>query len=210
MHPTQCLFGVNSLDFLGYHVPDKGILPLFQKVIAIKAFPSPTTVRKLQQLLGLLNFLSQIPHSPVKHIGPSLRTHLQSKENAAVDSSRSRGFRLFQRRMITSATNHAFSSTVVSISASSSAVGAVLQQEVSGMLLPINFFWMLTLADTYYSMFHRELSACYEVIRQFCPLEKERLHGVHWSQVPGLHSFPSLQYTPSSSATPLLHLGFHS
>ncbi len=52
----KSVFGVPSLDFLGYHVDSTGIRPLENKIQAVREFPRPTSKRKLREFLGLVNF----------------------------------------------------------------------------------------------------------------------------------------------------------
>jgi len=56
INPQKCIFGVESLDFLGHHVDCHGICPLEEKVQTIRNFPQPNTQRKLREFLGLVNF----------------------------------------------------------------------------------------------------------------------------------------------------------
>ena len=49
--PKKCIFGVKSLEFVGYVVDKKGITPLPRKIQAITKFPTPT-IQKC--LLGFL------------------------------------------------------------------------------------------------------------------------------------------------------------
>ncbi|XP_077560621.1 uncharacterized protein LOC144175416 [Haemaphysalis longicornis] len=53
---TNSEFGVPALDFLGHRLDATGIRPLSNKVQAILDFPTPTSVTKLRQVLGLVNF----------------------------------------------------------------------------------------------------------------------------------------------------------
>ena len=63
INPSKCLFGVDSLEFLGHHVSSQGIRPLAGKVDAVKQFPRPPTARKLREFIGLINFYHRfIPH----------------------------------------------------------------------------------------------------------------------------------------------------
>ncbi|GFS10959.1 Pol polyprotein [Elysia marginata] len=55
----KCLFGQNSIDFLGHQVSQFGSIPLPAKVKAIKDFPRPLTVKKLQEFLGMINFYNR-------------------------------------------------------------------------------------------------------------------------------------------------------
>ena len=50
------LFGVLSLEFLGHQVPKKGSSPTQAKVKVIQTFPQPSTVKGLQEFLGMINF----------------------------------------------------------------------------------------------------------------------------------------------------------
>ena len=56
INPAKCVFSVTSLDFLGHHVSAAGTSPLSSKVQAIAYFPAPTTICKLHDFLGLVNF----------------------------------------------------------------------------------------------------------------------------------------------------------
>jgi len=47
---------VRELDFLGHRVSAAGASPLPAHVKAVDAFLPPTTVKELQQFLGLINF----------------------------------------------------------------------------------------------------------------------------------------------------------
>ena len=56
INPAKCEFGVSSLTFLGHVVNQHGIQPLDEKVEHIRDFPPPTSLRKLREFLGLVNF----------------------------------------------------------------------------------------------------------------------------------------------------------
>ncbi|KAK3752626.1 hypothetical protein RRG08_008769 [Elysia crispata] len=52
----KCLFGVSSLEFLGHQISKKGSSPTQAKVKVIQTFPQPSTVKGLQEFLGMINF----------------------------------------------------------------------------------------------------------------------------------------------------------
>ena len=52
----KCIFGVNSVEFLGHEVSQYGTVPLPSKVKSIADFPKPSTVKGLQEFLGMINF----------------------------------------------------------------------------------------------------------------------------------------------------------
>lgn len=49
-------FGVDSLDFLGHRIDQRGIQPVSLRVQVIKDYPQPSTTKKLRQFLGLINY----------------------------------------------------------------------------------------------------------------------------------------------------------
>ena len=60
---TKCVLGVSSIEFLGHHVDAEGIVPFPEKVRAIRDFPRPSTVKGLQEFLGMLHFYHRfVPH----------------------------------------------------------------------------------------------------------------------------------------------------
>ena len=56
INPAKSVFGVSSLEFLGHKVSANGIHPLDSKIQAIRDFPLPTSLTKLREFLGLVNF----------------------------------------------------------------------------------------------------------------------------------------------------------
>ncbi len=52
----KCAFAQSSVDFLGHHVSAEGATPLQSHITAVQDFPLPSTVRKLQGFLGMINF----------------------------------------------------------------------------------------------------------------------------------------------------------
>ena len=52
----KCLFGVPSLEFLGHQVSKNGSGPRQAKVEVIQNFPQPSTIKGVQEFLGMINF----------------------------------------------------------------------------------------------------------------------------------------------------------
>ena len=60
----KCLFGEKSLNFLGQQISQFGSIPLPDEVKAIEDFPKPSTVKGLQEYLGMINFYHRfLPHA---------------------------------------------------------------------------------------------------------------------------------------------------
>ena len=72
----KCLFGVNSLEFLGYSIDATGIKPVEKKVQALQKFPPPTKQKELLAFLGALNYyrssLPRLESPPSSPDGPSV------------------------------------------------------------------------------------------------------------------------------------------
>jgi hypothetical protein len=59
LNKTKCEFNKNSLKYLGHLITDKGISADPDKINSIISLKSPTNVKKLQEFLGLVNYLSK-------------------------------------------------------------------------------------------------------------------------------------------------------
>ncbi len=56
INAEKCVWGVESIDFLGHCVSSSGVEPLPSHVAAVQEFPRPETVKELQAFLGMVNF----------------------------------------------------------------------------------------------------------------------------------------------------------
>ena len=56
INPAKCQFGVSSLQFLGHLIDEHGIHPLADKIKVIQDYLKPTSVCKLWEFLGMMNF----------------------------------------------------------------------------------------------------------------------------------------------------------
>nr|VZI19045.1 unnamed protein product [Spirometra erinaceieuropaei] len=134
LNVDRCLFGVNSLDFLGRHVDLHGITPLTEKVQCILSFPVPNTLTQLRRFLGLNNYYRRfIPHcaailapltdllkskaKPIE-LSPAAHTAFEEAKKALADAT-----------MLHHLSSDAHTQLILTTDASSSAVGAVLHQQ---------------------------------------------------------------------------------
>ena len=175
IHPTKCVFGAESVDFLGHRVTADGISPLPQKVLAIKDFPRPGTVRKLREFLGMVNYYHRFIPQAAASLAPLNDLLKGTKKNSpkplqwttnAVSAFEAIKDRLASLTLLAYPVPNA--TTVLSTDASAEAVGAVLQQKVGDTLRPIAFFSRrLDPPQRSYSAFDRELLAVFEAVRHF-------------------------------------------
>ena len=175
IHPAKCVLGVDSVDFLSHKVTADGLRPLPQKVSAIQDFPRPTTARKLREFLGIVNYYHRFIPGAADILRPlnGMLTGLQkgSQKTLVWTSEGVESFTAIKSKIATItllAHQSPYASTVLTTDASATAVGAVLQQRISGSLMPLAFFSRrLEPRERRYSTFHRELLAVYLAVRHF-------------------------------------------
>ncbi|PIK35199.1 pol polyprotein [Apostichopus japonicus] len=173
INPTKCVFGADSVDFLGHHVTSQGISALPEKVTAIQAFTEPTTLKQLREFLGMFNFYRRfVPHCadlllPLTDMLKGERKNAKITLNDAQQKAFSQAKETLAK---TTLLTHPRADAPIHVStdASDFAVGGVLHQTIEGQQQPIaSFSKKLQPAETRYSTFSRELLAIYLTIRHF-------------------------------------------
>ena len=174
INPSKCIFGTTSIEFLGHQISSHGISPLVQKVQAIQDFPAPSSLRKLREFLGLVNFYRRfIPHCAalVQPLTDLLSPKRTGTETLYLSEDALAAFKAVKTALANAALlTHPNSAApyCLMVDASTVAVGGVLQQYVHNIWQPISFFSKrLRPAETKYSTFSRELLSIYLSIRHF-------------------------------------------
>nr|VZI16354.1 unnamed protein product [Spirometra erinaceieuropaei] len=171
INAAKCEFGVPSLIFLGHEVNSDGIKPVPEKVSVISTFPVPTTISQLRRFLWMVNYYHHfLPHgATILQPLNSLLTH--SKKTLVMTEEAVTSFNDVKAALADAtllAHPRSDAQLTLMADASSTAVGASLQQTVGGVLQPLAFFSKkLSPAETRYSVFGRELLAVYLSIRHF-------------------------------------------
>ena len=139
----MCL-GASTVEFLGHDISGDGIRPLPSKVDAVNRFPRPTTVKQLQEFLGMINYYHRlIPNAagiltPLYHLSSAKQKQLgewnQTHEHAFTSAKDS----LAQAAML--ATPNSADNLYLVTDASNIAIGAVLEQGTDGHRRPLGFF----------------------------------------------------------------------
>lgn len=173
----KCVLGVQQLDFLSHRITSKGIAPSPEKVSAIIEVPEPTSIKHIQQFVGMVNYYHRfIPRlaellKPIhEHLAYLLKLPKTSK-NFSWTQSCSEAFTAVKQSlaevvMLAHPLDEGFFS--ITTDASNFAIGAVLQQFKDGYWEPLAFFSKkLQPAEIKYSAFGRELLAIYLAIKQF-------------------------------------------
>ena len=167
INPSKCEFGVPSIKFLGHTIDCHGIRPLESKAKVIQDFPVPTSLCKLREFLGLINFYRRfIPHCA--DILQPLTDRLSCKRKTKAIELSEEELLAFGKAKAALAEHTLLVHPLVDaplclmVDASNHAVGGVLNQCIDGQMKPISFFSKrLQPAETKYSTFGRELLAVY-------------------------------------------------
>ncbi len=194
INPAKCVFAADTVEFLGHQVTATGLTPLRRHVSALQDLPRPQDVPQLQRFLGLVNFYRRFLPGIAGTLRP-LTDALKGKPKKLLWSSDMELSFVASKAALASATAlaHPSPSAPVSLAvdASSTHVGAVLQQKHRSGWKPLAFFSKkLSATETRYSTFDRELLAVYLALRHFrFLLEGRRFHILtdHTPLVSALH-----------------------
>ena len=56
VHPGKCVFGADSIDFLGHRISANSLQPQEEKLAAVRDLPAPTDLHSLRAALGLFSY----------------------------------------------------------------------------------------------------------------------------------------------------------
>ena len=167
----KCRFGCDQIEFLGHLIDTQGARPLPSKVEAIQQFPLPTTVKDLQRFAGMVNFYHRFIPAAATFMAPIYQAIANTNKILEWTHELQLAFEQ-AKRALASATllqhPHPEAPLSLSVDASDVAVGAVLEQWVTGQWKPLAFFSRkLRKPETKYSAFDRELLAVHLAVRHF-------------------------------------------
>ena len=176
INASKCVFGHNTLTFLGHEVSEQGVRPLPHKVTAIESYPFPKDVHSLRRFLGLINFYHRFIPNAAEIQAPLTNLIRSPKKNDRTPIIQTqellRAFELCKQSVI-EATQLTFPDPQAQLylctDASSLSVGGALYQTRSdGIKEPLGFFSnKLNTAQQKYSTYDRELYAVYAAIKFF-------------------------------------------
>ena len=145
----KCTFGAEKVDFLGHEISSSGVRPMASKVDAVSKFPTPSTVKGLQEFIDMVNYyhrsVPEVAKTMLPLNKPPSRMWNGSWQERSCWPTRMTGTPL---RLTTDASNLA--------------CGVVLEQMVNGRPQPLAFYSRkLKPAETRYSNLDRELTVVY-------------------------------------------------
>ena len=190
----KCVLGVSELDFLGFRVTKEGILPLAEKVEAIRAVKVPTTVKELQRFCGMVNYYRKSIRQAAHHMD-ALFAALEGKPKTLKwTEERDIAFKAIKEALANCAMlRHPRHNATLALTtdASDIAMGAVLEQRGPQGWEPLAFFSArFKNNERRWPPFDRELCAAFRSIRHFRYMLEGRfftLYTDHQSLVPALH-----------------------
>ena len=196
----KCTFGASEIEFLGHIISQHGVTPIREKADAIQRFPKPTTVKGLQEFLGLVTFYHRFLPNIASTLAP-LNELLKGKPKLLTWNTDA----AFQnaKRALADATLLTFPAPNAELrlttNASDIAIGAVLEQHLNGYSAPLAFYSKkLSNTERRYSTFDRELLAVYLVTKHFKHLLEARHFKIQTDHLPLVHAF-SKKTDPCSS-----------
>ena len=171
INPGKCTFAVTSLKFLGHMVSETGLVPLPRHVAAIQNFPPPSSVKHLQQFLGLINFYRRFLPSIARTLKPLTDLLRGSPKTLEWPLAAAGAFVAAKEALVAAVPlSHPAPGSRLSLAvdASDTHVGGVLQQLENRSWRPLAFFSQkLSPTQVRYSTFDRELQAAFSTIRHF-------------------------------------------
>jgi hypothetical protein len=191
-------------------VDEAGITPLPRHVTAVQDCPPPADIKQLQRFLGLINFYRRFLPAVARTLQP-LTDLLKGSPKVLLWSPAAEAAFIAAKAALVAAVPlcHPAPNAVLSLSvdASDSHVGGVLQQQVGKGWKPLAFFSKkLAPPEMKYSTFDRELLAAFSTIRHFRFLLEGRQFQLLTDHKPLVAAM--VRVTPPQSARQQRHLAY--
>ena len=171
LNPEKCSLAKSSMEFLGHALSGEGVKPTEDKVNAITNFPTPKTIKSLQEFIGMITYYHRFLPGIAKILAPLHDALSGKKKKLAWSPALQQAFEN-AKRAISRAVMLSFPGRNAQLQlltdASDHAIGAALHQLTPRGPAPVAFFSRkLSPAEQRYSTFDRELLAVYAAVRHF-------------------------------------------
>lgn len=194
---TKCIFGQPEVNFLGFKISSQGYSPVSERVEAILSFKKPETIEELRRFLGVTNYYrrcipnaatSQLPlNGYIQHSikNDKTKVHWTEEANKAFEEC---------KQKIADITLLAYPSQnakmTLTTDASSTAIGAKLEQLVNNNWEPLGFFSRkLSSGEQRYCTYDRELLAIFASIQFFQHMLECRNFTIKTDHKPLIYAF---------------------
>ena len=189
----KCVLGKSKIEFLGHEVDSQGIRPLKEKVEAILAVKSPTTVKELQRFHGMVNYYRRFVRAAAHHMCHLFDALAGKPKKLEWNDKLQYSFDSIKQALANSTLLHHPDSSLplaVTTDASDVAIGGVVEQRGPEGWEPLAFFSKkLTTGQKAWCPYDRELLAAHQGIRHFKHYVEGRaftLYTDHQSLIPSL------------------------
>lgn len=197
INPSKCNFGQSEVKFLGYKITEKGIQPLEDKVLAISNYPKPETIQGLRRFLAMINFYRRFIPKAASTQAPLFEflKGAKKKDKRPVNwtTAAEAAFQKCKEDLAKATTLVHPSSTAqisLTVDASDTAIGGVLQQSSPDGQQPLAFFSKkLSKTESRYSAYDRELFAVYAAIKHFRHMLEARIFTIYTDHRPLTFAF---------------------
>lgn len=204
----KCLFGKNSLTFLGHQITPDGFSPLAEKVDAITRIPIPCIAKDLKSFLATINFYRRFLPMAAEYQQTLSKLIPGNKRNDKTPIEwTEEGKTAFEKCKTQLASTAMLSypnekyELILHTDASDTCVGAALNQ-LDGALKPLGFYSKrLTDAQRKYSTYDRELTAIFQSIKHFQYLLEGRNFKIYTDHKPLIYAFKQKSSTASPRQT---------
>ena len=167
----KCVFGVRELDYLGHKVTTAGILPMPERVSAIRDFPVPKDKGGIQRFLGMINYYHRFLPRIAGKLAPLHVASAGKGKEITWTPECQQAFDLAKSALADATLLHhprPSAATSITVDASDTDMGGQLEQLHGKVWKPIAFFSRkLSPAESKYAAFDRELLALYSGIGHF-------------------------------------------
>ena len=143
VNKAKCVLGVSELDFLGFHVDANGVTPLPEKVEAIRATKSPTTVKELQRFNGMVGYYRRFVQKAAHHMDHLFEALVGKPKKLNWTSECEQSFNAIKEALANAAMlRHPLPNAALALTtdASKIAMGGVLEQRGPQGWEPLGFF----------------------------------------------------------------------
>jgi cleavage and polyadenylation specificity factor subunit 1 len=206
------------VTFLGYKVSAEGSRPLEERIMHLQACPPPKTDKLLRQFLGMLNSCTRfLPNAadiqaPLHDIlsGPRVKGSYPITWTPELQKAFEECKASLSRATLLAHPNPSARLALVT-DASTSAMGAVLQQRVQRAWQALAFFSKkISPAQQKYSAYDRELLAIYEALKHFRHMLEARHFIIFTDHNPITYAFQKKgQVFATAVQPPRLHIAIH-
>lgn len=175
INPGKCVFGAPEVTFLGNRISAAGTRPPTERIQALQDFPLPKTVQGLRRFLGMVNYYRRFLRNAAELQAPLVNAIVATKGKGLAPviwtPELEESFRACKDSLLSAVRlAHPLPNAEIGLftDASSSHVGACLQQKVGDAWEPLGFFSKkLNPRQSQWPAYYRELYAVYESVQHY-------------------------------------------